>query len=68
MKQTRTGLFLLIRVLPAADVSAQVDLSLKLVDMLSEARRLEKRLSDERQSRENKGEAVGDADRVRIDF
>ncbi len=50
-----------------ADVSAQVDLSLKLVDMLSEARRLEKQLSDEKQALENKGEAVGDADRARID-
>ncbi|MDX1405544.1 MAG: hypothetical protein R3192_13440 [Woeseiaceae bacterium] len=50
-----------------AEVSSQVDLSLRLVDMLSEARRLEKRLADERDLLEKKGGEMSEPERLRLD-
>jgi photosystem II stability/assembly factor-like uncharacterized protein len=50
-----------------ADVSAQVDMSLQLVDMLSEARKLEKLLDDERRELEEKGDTISDTERERLD-
>jgi hypothetical protein len=49
------------------DVNAQVDLSLRLVEMLTEARQLEKRLSDEKEEFEEKGDAISDSDQQRLD-
>lgn len=49
-----------------ADVNAQVDMSLKLVDMLSEARLLEKVLGDEKMKLEENGDELSDAQRQRI--
>ncbi len=48
------------------DINAQVDLSLQLVDLLSEARQLEKRLTDEQEELEGKGEEISDAGRRRL--
>ena len=50
-----------------SDVNAQVDLSLQLVELLSEARRLEKQLTDEQKDLEDKGDARSDADQQRLD-
>jgi photosystem II stability/assembly factor-like uncharacterized protein len=50
-----------------ADISAQVDLSLQIVELLSEARKLEKQLTDEQQDLEDKGDALFDAEQQRLD-
>ena len=50
-----------------ADISAQVDLSLQLVELLSEARKLEKRLTDEQENLEGKGDERSDAGQQRLD-
>ena len=50
-----------------ADISAQVDLSLQLVELLSEARKLEKRLTNEQENLEGKGDERSDAGQQRLD-
>lgn len=49
-----------------ADVAAQVDMSLQLVELHSEARRLEKRLSDEQEELKDKGDAITDSEQQRL--
>ena len=49
------------------DISAQVDLSLQLVELLSEARRLQKTLTDEQEQLEDKGDARSAAEQQRLD-
>lgn len=49
-----------------ADISAQVDLSLQLVDLLSEARKLEIQLADEQENLEGKGDVISDAEQQRL--
>ena len=49
-----------------ADISAQVDLSLRLVELLSEARKLEKQLVDEQENLEGKGDVISDAEQQRL--
>ena len=49
------------------DISAQVDLSLQLVELLSGARKLEKRLTDEQEELEGKGDVKSEADQQRLD-
>ena len=49
-----------------ADISAQVDLSLQLVELLSAARKLEKQLTDEQQGLEDKGDAISDSEQQRL--
>jgi uncharacterized protein YcbK (DUF882 family) len=50
-----------------ADVNAQVAMSLRLVELHSEARRLEKQLSDEQEQLESKGEEISGAEQQRLD-
>ena len=50
-----------------ADVDAQVAMSLRLVEMLSEARQLEKKLSDDQDELEAKGDEVSAAEQQRLD-
>jgi len=49
-----------------ADISAQVDLSLQLVDLLSEARKLEIQLTEEQENLEGKGDVISDAEQQRL--
>ena len=49
-----------------ADISAQVDLSLQLVDLLSEARKLEIQLTQEQESLEGKGGSMSDTEQQRL--
>jgi hypothetical protein len=50
-----------------ADISAQVDLSLQIVELLSEARKLEKQLTDEQEELEGKGAEKSDAEQQRLE-
>ena len=50
-----------------ADISAQVDLSLQLVDLLSEARKLEKELTNEQEELDGMGDTISDAEQQRLD-
>ena len=50
-----------------ADISAQVDLSLQLVDLLSEARKLEKQLTDEQVDLEGKGDEKSEFEQRRLE-
>ncbi len=50
-----------------ADVNAQVDLSLQLVELLSEARRLEKQLTDEQEELEGEGDTRSEVEQQRLD-
>ena len=50
-----------------ADISAQVDLSLQIVNLLSEARKLEKQLTDEQEELEGKGDDRSEAGQQRLD-
>jgi hypothetical protein len=49
------------------DISAQVELSLQLVALLSESRKLEKRLSDEQEDLDGKGDDRSEADQERLE-
>ncbi len=49
-----------------ADISAQVDLSLQLVDLLSEARKLEIQLTDERENLESKIASMSATEQQRL--
>ena len=49
------------------DISAQVDLSLHLVALLSESKRLEKQLTDEQEDLEGRDDAISDAEQQRLD-
>jgi photosystem II stability/assembly factor-like uncharacterized protein len=49
------------------DINAQVDLSLQLIELLSEARKLEKRLTDEEEELQGMGDGISDAGRRRLD-
>ena len=49
------------------DIDAQVDLSLKIVDLLSEARKLEKQLTDEQEGLNDKGDERSEAEQQRLD-
>jgi polyhydroxyalkanoate synthesis regulator phasin len=50
-----------------ADINAQVDMQLEIVAMLSEARELEKRLSDEKDALEKKGDARTSIENARLE-
>ena len=50
-----------------ADVDAQVDLSMKIVDLLSQARKLEKQLTDEQEGLNDKGDERSEAEQQRLD-
>lgn len=50
-----------------ADISAQVDLSLQIVELLSEARKLEKQLTDEREELGDKGDNRSGAEQQRLE-
>ena len=49
------------------DISAQVELSLQIIELLSEARKLEKQLSDEQEDLEGKGDERSEADQERLE-
>ena len=50
-----------------ADISAQVDLSLQIVELLSEARKLEKQLTDEQVDLEGKGDEKSEFEQRRLE-
>jgi uncharacterized protein YcbK (DUF882 family) len=50
-----------------ADISAQVGLSLQIVDLLSEARKLEKQLTNEQEELEGKGDERSESEQQRLD-
>ena len=49
------------------DIGAQVDLSLQLVELLAEARKLEKQLTDEQEDLESKGDQRSESEQKRLD-
>ncbi len=49
------------------DISAQVELSLQLVDLLSESRKLEKQLTDEQEDLEGKGDEKSESEQRRLE-
>ncbi len=49
-----------------ADIAAQVDLSLQLVELLAEARKLEMQLTDEQENLEDMGDEMSDEERQRL--
>jgi len=50
-----------------ADISAQVELSLQIVELLSEARKLEKQLTDEQEELEGKGDEKSEFEQRRLE-
>ena len=50
-----------------ADISVQVDLSLQIVELLSEARKLEKQLADEQEDLDGKGDDRSQAEQARLE-
>jgi hypothetical protein len=50
-----------------ADISEQVDLSLQIIELLSEARKLEKQLSDEQEDLEGNGDVRSEAEQERLE-
>jgi hypothetical protein len=49
------------------DISAQVDLSLQLVQLLSQSRKLEKQLTDEQEELEGKDNEISESEQKRLD-
>jgi len=50
-----------------ADISAQVDLSLQIIELLSEARKLEKQLTNEQEELESKGDEKSESEQQRLE-